>query len=344
MSPLLREAAEQWLSEQVVRSLASIRPTWFGGDSPPLFPSPRGYLSADHRQRLSGVRAALQHVLGRLAERERIGTELLSPETPFVLNALAEGRRDPRLPSFPGMIRPLDTRWTVRDHPYHHPPASWCRDLLAAMFEGFEQYDEHPVVGGCWLMFFFLAIHPFVDGNGRTSRLLYLLVTSPGLDSSVDLGIAEQWVFHRHRYHEALYRGQHQAPGFDVDRLDPQPFTDATLGWSTSGARLTRERLTAMARVWEACRGLEDGARAAVLLTGLEGMVSPQHLPPALGEYPERLGVLLDLAEAGVIKRVVASPSQRTPGEPPRPRFSLTDETAQRLGRAVSSVRTSDQA
>ena len=337
MPPLLRETAEAWLLRGATLSLASIRPSWFAGDEPPLLPAPRGYLSEDQRDRLEGVRAALTHVRASLKQNCPPGRVPLSPEMPFVLNALAEGRRRPVTPTYPGMLRPVNTRWTVRDHPYNHPPADWCRDLLAAMSAEYEEFDGHPVVGGAWLMFFFLSIHPFVDGNGRTSRLLYLLVTSPGIATEIDLGIAEQWIFHRHRYTKALYDGQRQAPGFDVLRLDARPFVEATLGWSHAGAQLTRSRLLAMQAIWEACGGLDDEARSALLLAAIEGLVTPDRLPVGIGNYATRLGTLVGLVECGYLERVLAPPSRRTPGEPPRPHFALTNHMARQLGWAVSA-------
>jgi len=54
-------------------------------------------------------------------------------------------------------------------------PPSWpdVPDLVRSMCEAFEAArDVHPVVRAAWVHATFTAIHPFMDGNGRTGRLL----------------------------------------------------------------------------------------------------------------------------------------------------------------------------
>lgn len=335
---LLRETADAWLHERAVSSLAAIRPSWFAGTAPPLFPAPRGYLDEDQRHRVAGARTALAHVEARLRDHAN-GRRLVAPETPFVLNALAEGRRDPGPPSSPGLIRPVDTRWHVRDHPYNHPLAEDCPALLDATLEALE--SDHgcpPVVAGAWLAFSLLSIHPFGDGNGRTARLLYLLVSASAIPTGLDLGIAEQWVFHRHHYRRVLDQGQRVAPHFDVDRLDARPFAEATVAWSTDAAQLTSARLAALSRAWQELAGFEEAYRAAVLAASLHRFVTPDDLPVALGDYPARLDVLLRLVSAKRLARVLVPPSRVVPGALPRPHFAATTETARQLTRAVAGT------
>lgn len=57
----------------------------------------------------------------------------------------------------------------------HTPPAHYLiqeqMEELMKWYEG-EGRDLHPVVRGAMLHAIFVGIHPFIDGNGRTSRLL----------------------------------------------------------------------------------------------------------------------------------------------------------------------------
>lgn len=334
MPDALREVSAAWLRQQAETSLAAIRPSFFAGDAPPLFPAPRGYLDSGQRGRLAGVRMALQHVEARLidAKGER---PLIDASTPFVLNALAEGRRDRRSPMYPGLVRSSDTTWLVRDPKYKHPSAHECGPLVDVTLEAFDECELHPAVAGAWLMFSLLTIHPFADGNGRTTRMLYLLASAPA--TGLDLSIAEQWVFYRHQYIRALSVGR-AAPRFDADRLDPQPFTDATIAWSTVGARLTSERLAALGRAWDGLAGLDDAHRAGALAAGLHRFVSPDDLPATIGTYPDRLDVLLRLVGAGVLTRVTLPPSRQVPGAPPRPHFAATPQTIARLDQAIAQA------
>lgn len=339
LPPHGRHLAERWLREQLSQALASIRPSWFAGTEPAVLTPPRGYLSADQRARLAGVRAALWHVEARQSHHDLSGRPLIDPYTPFVLHALAEGRRDPDPPTDPGLVRASDTRWNVRDHPYHHPPAEDCSGLIdATLDELATQGRIHPVVQAAWLAFAWMSIHPFVDGNGRTARLLYLLVAGPGVATGHDLGVAEQWVFHRHHYQEALSRGQKVARGFDASRLDPNPFVSATVEWSTRGAHLTRRRAEALAAMWDVLAPLDSAARAAVLAVGLLHVASPEDLPTTIGAYEERLATLQELESAGIVRRVALPPSRRSPGAPPRPHYTLVQQAAQRLRGSVAQA------
>lgn len=332
MPPHARAVAEAWLRDQLVAALASIRPAWFAGSHPPLVPVPRGYLSTDQQARIAGVRSALHHVEARQVHHAHGDRPLVDASTPFVLNALAEGRRDRDEPSDPGLVRATETRWNVRDHPYHHPPAEDCPGLMDATLRRLPTLAHlHPVVQGAWLAFSWMSIHPFVDGNGRTARLLHLLVSGPGLAAGQDLGVAEQWVFHRHRYQQALSMGQKVARGFDVSRLDPDPFVAATVAWSAAGAGLTRRRAETVATMWDSLAPLDDHARTAVVTVALRHMASPSDVPAAVGPYEDRLAVLVRLAADGVIRRVALPPSRQVVGAPPRPHYALDQHVAQRL-------------
>jgi Fic family protein len=58
----------------------------------------------------------------------------------------------------------------------HVPPAPFLikeeMEQLMAWYEQAETKKLHPVVRGAMLHAIFVGIHPFIDGNGRTSRLL----------------------------------------------------------------------------------------------------------------------------------------------------------------------------
>ncbi len=70
---------------------------------------------------------------------------------------------------------------TFREQAVHiygsdHAPPNWIKvsGLIDEMFETYENdiATRHPVVAGAKLHFNLLTIHPFVDGNGRTARLI----------------------------------------------------------------------------------------------------------------------------------------------------------------------------
>lgn len=76
---------------------------------------------------------------------------------------------------------------------------------------------EHPVISGAKLAFYLVTIHPFVDGNGRISRLLNNLHLIQHGYPPVLIDPAQD----KPQYFEALAKGQNREEPFDCD---PAPF------------------------------------------------------------------------------------------------------------------------
>ena len=76
-------------------------------------------------------------------------------------------------PKYAGRYRDIQVRISGSSHlpPEHLQVPS----LMKKMMEGL-QVDEHPVVKAAKAHFELVSIHPFVDGNGRTARLLMNLI------------------------------------------------------------------------------------------------------------------------------------------------------------------------
>jgi hypothetical protein len=119
-----------------------------------------------------------------------------------------------------------------------------------------------------WLTFTMLSIHPFVDGNGRTSRMLFHAVAGAELPLGFDWGIAEQWALHRDAYIEALQEGQ-RVGAYEPARLDPLPFMHLSARASAAGARLCTERARRLGA--EVAELVDRGASvdAATVLVGV---------------------------------------------------------------------------
>ena len=53
------------------------------------------------------------------------------------------------------------------------PPSSAVNSKMISFLNWFRNHSKlHPVVLGAYFHHLFIAIHPFIDGNGRTGRLL----------------------------------------------------------------------------------------------------------------------------------------------------------------------------
>jgi Fic/DOC family len=216
-----------------IAAVANVRPSVRGGAGPPVFPPPRAFLSFSDRERLKGVAAAYRYVDSRLAIIQ-LGYDqppALRPETPYVLNALSEGRMDNPDETNPGMIRAVEFDGNLPVAPYPAPPRARCRALLESAVSIAGSNAEPAAVRAAWMLFVLGEIHPFGDGNGRVARLLYLLLTGEGMPRTVDWGAIEQFRYHQDDWSPLLKERDLAASTVFLTEL------------STAGARLTVRRL-----------------------------------------------------------------------------------------------------
>ena len=115
----------------LVAGVANIRPSVRGGRALRYFLRPAVPIglrsSADPGSR--GCVPACRQPLGNDPARLR-ATPFPPPETPYVLNALTEGRMDNPDETNPGMIRGVEFKGNLPVAPYPPPPRDRCRDLL----------------------------------------------------------------------------------------------------------------------------------------------------------------------------------------------------------------------
>ncbi|MEW6219276.1 MAG: Fic family protein [Thermodesulfobacteriota bacterium] len=86
---------------------------------------------------------------------------------------------------------------------------------------GVQERRVHPLVLAAALNLDFLCIHPFRDGNGRVSRLLYLLTTYQcGLEAGRFISLERLVEQNKERYYEVL---EQTSQGWHEGRHDPWP-------------------------------------------------------------------------------------------------------------------------
>jgi hypothetical protein len=317
-------ALRRWLLQHQAEGLAGLTgATGGGGAGPLLFPAPRSFLDRRQRARLEGVRLALEHVDVRVRLFLEGHDPLIRPETPFVLHALVEGRTTGDEETNPGIIRTSVAGWLAAVSPYQHPEAQHARDLVAAVVERAAASTGPAVAVAAWTAFCWMSIHPWVDGNGRTARLLNLLLAAPDLPLHLDYGINEQFTYRRRDYVAALQAGQHTTPTWDPALLDSTPFARAAARWSVEGAALVVRRARAAAeiagRLHDARPDLSDAGIALTFWIGIRRLTRSADVATTNDETLLRppLDELWTLADVGVIERRPLPPSRRLdPGVP----------------------------
>lgn len=298
----------------LVESLVNLQPVFAEAGQQLLLPPPRAFLPEPLELRMLGAQAAFGHIDSRVAMLEMGGiSEVLDDTTHVALHSMFEGLQPSGRETNAGMLRVGMTAWKPEANTFVHPDPGEVSSLVAEALATARRPEIPACVRAAWLTSVMLSIHPFVDGNGRTSRALYMLVAAPALPLRIDWGIAEQWSLTRSAYISALQAGQ-DCERYDSARMDVGPFVDYSTRASIAGAELATRRVEVLgdmiARASEG--GLSDDA--ALLLTVVRVWVnaSPDEMARVLPEPAVLDAAITELRSAGVAAWAPRPHSRRT--------------------------------
>lgn len=256
-APAARAVARRLFRRQLIDGLANVQPVFADMAHPLLFPPPRRFLTRTLEQRLTGAEMAFRHLdVAAAMHRMEGGPAVVTGSMPHVLNALLSGPVTGRETN-PGLLRMSSTHWRPGANPFQHPEPSTVRDLLAAAIDVVTRAPVPAIARAGWLAFVMMTVHPFVDGNGRTGRALFMAVASADTPVGLDWGVLEQWCLARDVYLQALQAGQ-RAEKYSGPDVDPGPFMRFGVQTSTRGARMNTARFGVLEEFAEALDGDDD--------------------------------------------------------------------------------------
>lgn len=300
----------------VVESLANAQPVL--AEVPLLFPAPRTFLGERLERRMGAVATAIRHIDARgTMLASGLVEQIIDATTPVALHALIESSNPAGRETNPGMLRATPTGWIPDVNPFVHADGPACPGLVAAAIDLAVRAPAPAIARAGWLTFTMLSIHPFVDGNGRTSRVLFHAITATELPLGFDWGIAEQWTLFREDYVRTLQEGQ-RIGAYLPDRLDPLPFMIHSARASAAGARLCTERVRQLAAEVAATTadGTHPDAALVVAAVRLQRLATTGQLA-RLGLAPERLVEVVEaLVAAGRLRWVPRHAGWRTAEHP----------------------------
>lgn len=234
----------------ILEAAATAGPIWAKRDSPVIV-ARRRMLSNTHRVRLSGVDDAIRHLDTRVTMVE-LGMldHVICAETPYVINAYAEGRQPGGTETNAGSIRTSSLTFLDHQADYLPPVPEDCREMLSAAVEVVRSAPVAPITAAAWIALSMFAIHPFLDGNGRTARLLFHATHSMSLPGRVDWGSIEMWALDRRLYISELQRSYLGVSKGELDLIDPVPFSNFAVKSSIEGAERCRIKLAALGHTY----------------------------------------------------------------------------------------------
>lgn len=228
-----------------IESIAYIRPVIGRREEQLLMVPPRAFLYGAQQRRMMGCTMLFRYIDSRSAMGEigfieqRIDRAYLA-----VVHAMAESAAPSghARETNPGMFRTVLTAWNDQLVNYTHPPAEEVEGLIDEAIDVANTSQAPACLRAAWLTFTLLSVHPFVDGNGRTARSMYMAVTAPSLPLGIDWGVLEQWSIWRREYIVSNQQGQAHA-AYDPPKMDTRPFLEYATRTSIAGAHVCTDRL-----------------------------------------------------------------------------------------------------
>jgi Fic family protein len=206
------ELKEEWIKEMQSRALIleSHHSTHIEGTQLTLEQSeriltgkPAGEVRPDDRQELLNYREAMDFVSKYLNEKSEITEELIKEIHRTLVKEVRGGTLEP------GRYRKVQNyvvNSLTGEVIYTPPPPEKVPALMKGLVEWLNsEKDIHPVLVAGIAQYKFVEIHPFLDGNGRTARVLCtLLLYKNGYDFKRLFSLSEFYDKDRRRYYEAI--------------------------------------------------------------------------------------------------------------------------------------------
>ncbi|MBR6473081.1 MAG: Fic family protein [Firmicutes bacterium] len=191
---------------------------------------------------------------------------------------------------------------------YTAPDPQYIKDMMSELVDYINDPEIHPVERAVIAHVFFVTIHPFFDGNGRTARALtYMILLKAGYDFFKYVPISGILSEERGRYYKAIRASQNEANGYDLTY-----FTNYYSSLLAKTVRSVGSRLKVMDRLSK-LKALLDPEKDVRLIKGAVWLATEDVAVITAEKWRNKFGVsfetarkdLMKLTELGFLKRRV---------------------------------------
>lgn len=185
------------------------------------------------------------------------------------------------------------------------PRAEQVPQMMDALVAFIADSELSPLIKACVAHFYFVYVHPFIDGNGRTARALsYMILLQAGYDFFRYFSISSVIAEERSKYYKAI-------KDVEDDEYDMTYFIDYSIGMLARAVKQLEDRLVNKVVMEERCNQLKASGANERLLAGAEWLLKSPNSSVTIKAWEQKFGVvtetarqdLFKLEEAGIVKR-----------------------------------------
>jgi len=185
------------------------------------------------------------------------------------------------------------------------PKAEQVPQMMDALIAFIADSELSPLIKACVAHFYFVYVHPFIDGNGRTARALsYMILLQAGYDFFRYFSISSVIAEERSKYYKAI-------KDVEDDEYDMTYFIDYSIGMLARAVKQLEDRLVNKVVMEERCNQLKASGANERLLAGAEWLLKSPNSSVTIIAWEQKFGVvtetarqdLFKLEEAGIVKR-----------------------------------------
>lgn len=185
------------------------------------------------------------------------------------------------------------------------PKAEQVPQMMDALVAFIADSELSPLIKACVAHFYFVYVHPFIDGNGRTARALsYMILLQAGYDFFRYFSISGVIAEERSKYYKAI-------KDVEDDGYDMTYFIDYSIGMLARAVKKMEDRLVNKVVMEERLNQLKTSGANDRLLAGAEWLLKSPNNSVTIKAWGKKFGVvtetarqdLFKLEEAGIVKR-----------------------------------------
>lgn len=176
------------------------------------------------------------------------------------------------------------------------PQAEKVPGMMASLLDFITDSELPPLIKACIAHFYFVYVHPFIDGNGRTARALsFMMLLQAGYDFFRYFSISGVIAEERAKYYKAI-------KDVEDDDFDMTYFIDYYTGMLARAVKAMEERLVDKVVLEQTLDKLKAAGMNKRIIEGAKWILTSPNQSITIKAWQKKFGVVLETARQDLFK------------------------------------------